>query len=58
MLKVCDFYQFDSAKFMRMRKCNASFQLSSFGDFFRTCAACMIMPQGNKYQKIFIINVL
>jgi len=43
-----------------MRKYNANILPSSFDNFFKTDHGTryMIMAQGNKFQKIFIINVL
>ena len=56
ILKVSDLYQLNLEKFMY--KYNADILPSSFDNFFRNCTTYMIMVQDNKFQEIFIINVL
>ena len=54
--KFLDLYQLNLEKFIY--KYSANILPLSFNNFFQNCTTYMIMAQGNKFQEIFIINVL
>jgi len=58
ILKVSDLYQLNLENFMY--KCNADIQSCPLLliTFFQNCTTYMIIAQDNKFQVLFIINVL